>query len=88
MQIRQYEVDMKNVIKVSNLPPAATEDSVHRLFSKIGAVLSVHIFATQVTERFAVISFYSSESAKLAERLNGLTLGGCPLKIEARQRFR
>jgi RNA recognition motif-containing protein len=76
------------IIKVTNLPPIADEESLYRLFSRCGAVLGVRIFAKHITEKFAVIHFAEEAALEKAQRLDGLRIDGCHICVEVRQRMR
>ncbi len=79
-------------IYVGNLPFSATEDSVRALFSKHGTVEKVSLITDRDTGRprgFGFVEMSSADAARAIQALNGVDLGGRPLRVnEAQERPR
>ena len=77
-------------IYVGNLPFSATEVEVRSLFEQHGMVESVKMVNDRETGRprgFGFVDMPSADAQKAIQALNGLDMGGRPLRInEARER--
>ena len=77
---------------VGNLPFSATEESVRALFSKHGTVEKVSLITDRDTGRprgFGFVEMSSADAARAIQALNGVDLGGRPLRVnEAQERPR
>ena len=77
---------------VGNLPFSATEESVRALFSKHGTVEKVSLITDRETGRprgFGFVEMSSADAARAIQALNGVDLGGRPLRVnEAQERPR
>jgi len=69
-------------IKVGNLDLRVTEDDLRHLFGRFGAIAGIQLYSTEIINRFAVIVFYESESAKQAKVLDGLKVGDYHITVE------
>jgi heterogeneous nuclear ribonucleoprotein A1/A3 len=71
-------------LKVSNLSPDATADSLYRLFSPFGAVQSVRLATDIMTGRCGGFGFVDVREARVgtaALALDGFSLGGRALHV-------
>ncbi len=74
-------------IYVGNLPYSATEDELQQAFEQFGPVDTVKIvkdFETGRSKGFAFVTMSGNEDAEKAiEEMDGASLGGRPLKVNA-----
>jgi RNA recognition motif-containing protein len=73
---------------VGNLPWAATEDDIQKLFSDIGEVYSTNLILDRETQRsrgFAFVEMSQADADKAISELNGKPFQGRDLRINEAQ---
>lgn len=90
-QLKERRVPVGNKLYVGNVPWAATEEEIRKVFGEIGAVNEVNIVMDRDSGRpkgFVFVTMADETAAAVAiEKLNGKEMGGRMLKIDyARER--
>lgn len=82
---------MMTKIYVGNLPFAATEDEVRRLFAQHGTVNSVNLVKDRGTGQprgFGFVEMPNVDATRAIRSLNGIDMGGRSLRVnEAQERM-